>query len=165
MLASEMHTSSIKFRREGQMKDYYPDKHSLLTLILLIILAETFIWFASGIFIPDKFSMAVVIIRVAALTIGFIIGFIYFPLFFRTVKYTLTETEIIRTSGVFIKLHQSVRYSSIQYTTIISSPFSKISGFNFVIFFMFGGQLRLLFLARDDAEEIMKLAANIGRKE
>ena len=147
------------------MKDYYPDKHCLLTLKLLIILAFMIIWFVTGIFIPEKFSIAVTIIRIAAGVIGFIIGFIYYPFFFRTVKYTLSETEIIRTSGVFIKIYQSVQYSSIQYTTIISSPFSKISGFNFVVFFVFGGQLRLLFLARDDAEEIMKLAANISRKE
>ena len=146
------------------MKDYYPDKHCLLTIILLIILFEALIWFAAWKFIPERFAVAVTIIRITAIVIGVIIGFIYFPLFFRTVKYTLTETEIIRTSGVFIKIYQSVRYSSIQYMTIISSPFSKVSGFNFVVFFMFGGQLRLLFLARDDAEEIMKLASHISRK-
>ena len=146
------------------MKDYFPDKHCLLTLILLIILAEAIIWFASGRFIPEQFSILVTVIRIIAIAIGFIIGFIYFPLFFRTVRYTVTETEIIRTSGVFIKIYQSVQYSAIQYTTMISSPFSKISGFNFVVFFMFGGQLRLLFLARDDAEEIMKLATHFSRK-
>ncbi len=146
------------------MKEYYPDKHCLFTLILLILLAVSLIYLAAGIFIPEKFELAVTIIRTTAIVIGSVIGFIYFPLFFRTVKYTLTETEIIRTSGVFIKIFQSVQYSSIQYTTIISSPFSKISGLNFVVFFMFGGQLRLLFLARDDAEEIMKLATHISRK-
>ena len=33
--------------------------------------------------------------------------FVYLPLYFASLKYTATDTEIIRTSGVFIRFHQS----------------------------------------------------------
>ena len=140
------------------MKDYYPDKHCLLTIILLIILSEALIWFTSWKFIPERFAVAVTIIRITAIVIGVILGFIYFPLFFRTVKYTLTETEIIRTSGVFIKIHQSIKYSSIQYVTVVTTPLSQYTGLNFIIYFVYGGQLRLLFLDHEDAMEILQLS-------
>ena len=44
-----------------------------------------------------------------------------------------------------------------QYITSAKSLLSQYTGLNFIVFFVYGGQLRLLFLSRDDADEIMAL--------
>ena len=142
------------------MKQYEPDRHCLTTMRLLITAAVIIIISAVRYFVPiDKivFFSEIIVIFIALLEM-----FVHLPLFFSSIKYTATDTEITKISGVFIKVHQSVRYSSIQYTTIISSPFSHYTGFNFIIFFVYGGQLRLLFLKQADAKEIIRLSGTIN---
>ena len=144
------------------MKQYVPDKHCLTTMRLLITAAVIIILSAVRYFVPvDKivFFSEIIVIFIALLEM-----FVHLPLFFSSIKYTATDTEITKSSGVFIKVHQSVRYSSIQYTTIISSPFSHYTGFNFIIFFVYGGQLRLLFLKQSDAKEIIAMSGSVSGK-
>ena len=89
------------------MKDYYPDKKSMWAIKLLTIPIVAAIWFAAGRFIP--FESFVRIVRSVSVALGVILSFVYCPLLFRSLKYTVTDTEIIRTGGVFIKKYQSVR--------------------------------------------------------
>lgn len=138
------------------MKEYFPDKRSLWAIKLLTIPVVAAIWAASGMFIPIE--MIVKTVRIATVVIGVLLSFIYCPLLFMSLKYTVTDTEIIRSGGVFIKKYQTVRYSSVQYITYAKSFLSQYTGLNFIVLFVYGGQLRLLFLSRDDAEEIMALA-------
>lgn len=144
------------------MKQYAPDRHCLTTLRLMITLAVVIIHLAAKYFIP--YEWIATLITAAAVALAFLEMFVHLPLYFASIKYTATETEIIKTSGVFIKLHQSVRYASIQYTTVISSPLSQYTGFNFIIFFVYGGQLRLLFMKQSDAKEIIRLSGSISGK-
>lgn len=135
------------------MKTYKPDRHGLTTLRLLIMLASAILIGAVWYFIPVK--MIVLIIAAAVGTAAIFSMFVYYPLYFRSLSYDSTEKEIIKHSGVFIKSHQAVLYSTVQYTTVVTTPFARHTGFNFVIFFVYGGQLRLLFLRYDDAMEIL----------
>ena len=144
------------------MKDYYPDKRSLWAIKLLTIPLVAAIWAAAGIFIP--FDTIVNIVRTAAVIIGGVFSFIYCPLLFRSLKYTVTDSEVKRSGGVFIKKFQSVRYSSVQYITTARSFLSQYTGLNFIVYFVYGGQLRLLFLSRSDADEIMA-SAPLSRAE
>lgn len=144
------------------MKQFYPDRHCLTTLRLLITAIVVIILFAVRYFIPvDKIVMLCIIVVIA---IACFEMFVHLPMFFNSISYSATSTEVTKSSGVFIKVHQSVRYSSIQYTTVISSPFSQYTGFNFIIFFVYGGQLRLLFLKQSDAQEIIKLSGGVSVK-
>lgn len=138
------------------MKEYFPDKRSMWAIKLLTIPVVAAVWIAAGMFIPIE--IIVTIVRAAVVIIGVLLSFVYCPLLFRSLKYTVTDTEIIRSGGVFIKKHQSVRYSSVQYITSAKSILSRYTGLNFIVFFVYGGQLRLLFLSRDDTDEIMALA-------
>ena len=97
--------------------------------------------------------------------ICFAVMFIYLPLYFASLKYTATDKEIIRTSGVIIRFSQSVRYSSIQYTTVINTFLSRYTGLNFVIFFVFGGRFRLMFLSTEDMDDILRLSGSVCGKE
>ena len=144
------------------MKQYLPDRHCLTTMRLLITAVVIVILAAIRYFIPIE--KIVVISVITVISIAFFEMFVHLPLYFASIKYTATNTEVTKSSGVFIKVHQSVRYSSIQYTTIISSPFSHYTGFNFIIFFVYGGQLRLLFLKQSDAKEILAMSGSVSGK-
>lgn len=144
------------------MKQYAPDRRCLTTMRLLITAAAIIILAAVRYFVPSE---KIVVITVAAvISVAFLEMFVHLPLYFSSIKYTATETEVTKSSGVFIKVHQSVRYSSIQYTTFISSYLSNYTGFNFIIFFVYGGQLRLLFLKKSDAEEIVAMSGGVSSK-
>ena len=145
------------------MKQYKPDRHCLTTMRLLITAAVVIVLWAVRYFIPiEKIVMMCIIVVIA---IACFEMFVHLPMYFNSISYYATETEVTKSSGVFIKVHQSVRYSSIQYTTRITSPLSQHTGFNFIIFFVYGGQLRLLFLKRADADEIIRLSGSISVKE
>ncbi len=145
------------------MKEYFPDKRSLATIKAVLILAASGITSVAMYFIPVR--LIAVLISAASIILGLILSFVYYPLLFRSMKYIVTDTEIIRSSGVFIKTHQSIRFSAVQYTAAVSTPFSKYTGLNFIVFFVYGGQERLLFLKWTDAEEILRKASGLDREE
>lgn len=144
------------------MKEYEPDKHCLTTMRILITAAVIIIISAVRYFVP--FDRIVFFTEIIVIFAALAEMFVHLPLFFSSIKYSATDTEITKSSGVFIKIHQSVRYSSIQYTTVISSPFSHYTGLNFIIFFVYGGQLRLLFLKQSDAKEIIAMSGSVSGK-
>lgn len=144
------------------MKQYYPDRHCLSTLRILITAAAVVLLAAVRYFVPIDllvFVSTIVVVFIACFEM-----FIHLPMYFASISYTATDTEIMKSSGVFFKVHQSIRYSSIQYTTVITSPLSQYTGFNFIIFFVYGGQLRLLFLKQSDAKEIIEMSGGISVK-
>lgn len=144
------------------MKQFYPDRHCLSTMRIMITAAAVAVLAAARYFITlynIVFFTTVVVVFIACFEM-----FVHLPMYFSSISYTATDTEIMKSSGVFFKVHQSIRYSSIQYTTVVSSPFSQYTGFNFIIFFVYGGQLRLLFLKQSDAKEIIRMSGGISVK-
>ncbi|MDE6665446.1 MAG: PH domain-containing protein [Ruminococcus sp.] len=137
------------------MKNYLPDKNCLMTLRIIITFLSFILIIAVRYFITVK--ILVILISTIIGAAAFFIMFAYLPLFMKSIRYTVTETEIIKSSGVIMKFHQSVHYSSIQYINIITTPFSQYTGLNFIVCFVYGGQLRLMFLNHKDAREILKL--------
>lgn len=145
------------------MRHFYPDKKSV-RLLQIIISAIGFILFLTAKhYIHSKSTLLILGTIIVSLCI--FIMFIYLPLYFSSLKYIVTDTEIIRTGGVFIKVHQSVLFSSIQYVTVIKTFLSGYTGLNFIIFFVFGGRFRLMFLSRNDTDEILRLSGTVYRKE
>lgn len=142
------------------MKQYVPDRRCLSTLRLIITAIAVIIIAAARYFLP--MDNVVFYITLGTIAVACFEMFVHLPLYFSSISYIATKSEVIKSSGVFIKVHQSVRYSSVQYTTVISSPFSQYTGFNFIIFFVYGGQLRLLFLKQADAKEIIRLSGTIN---
>ncbi len=136
------------------MKNYLPDKNCLMTLRVIVTFISFILLIAVRYFITVK--ILVILISTIIGAAAFFIMFAYLPLFMKSIRYTVTETEIIKSSGVIMRFHQSVHYSSIQYTNIITTPFSQYTGLNFIVCFVYGGQLRLLFLNHRDAREILK---------
>ncbi|MBO5318646.1 MAG: PH domain-containing protein [Ruminococcus sp.] len=145
------------------MRHFYPDKNSV-RLLQIIISAIGFILFLTAKhYIHSKSTL--LILGTIIVSLCTFIMFIYLPLYFSSLKYIVTDTEIIRTGGVFIKVHQSVLFSSIQYVTVVKTFLSGYTGLNFIIFFVFGGRFRLMFLSRNDIDEILRLSGTVYRKE
>lgn len=145
------------------MKNYLPDKNCLFTLRISIIVVSLVLITAVNYFFTAR--VLVILIDTIIGAGAFFIMFAYLPLFLKSIHYMITDTEIIRSSGVMIKLHQSVKYSSIQYVNVITAPFSQYTGLNFIICFVYGGKLSLLFLNHNDAKEILdKIEQKGGNK-
>ena len=132
---------------------FKPEKNALNTLRVLIIVISVIFIGVVKIYVPV--DIVVIIFAVAVM-------FVYLPLYFASLSYEMTDEKIIRHSGVFMKVHQSVRYSTVQYSTVVSTPFSDKTGLNFVILFVYGGSLRLLFLKKEDAMKILRRCGNVS---
>ena len=144
------------------MKHYYPDKGCLTTLRIIIIFSVIILLGLVRSFIPAKFLRSfhydsccrncfLCYVRVSAT------GFF-------SIKYTATETEIMKSSGVFIKSASVCKiFLGTSITSGISSPFWQRTGLNLVVFFVYGGQLRLLFLKQSDAQEILRCCMPAAR--
>lgn len=138
------------------MRHYKPDKRCLRAIQIFIAFLGIF-FTASIAYISSVSKIAaaaeLIIIIAAAVTAA-----LYLPLHFDSIKYTATDLEFTVTRGVFIKRKQTIKFSSIQYTTVINFPLSKLASFNSVIFFVYGGKLRISYLSVNDLREIIILA-------
>lgn len=143
------------------MRHFYPDRRCISVLRAVILSIGLVIFAVIRYYVRSE--KAVFISGAIIAGICFAVMFVYLPLYFSTLKYTATDKEIIRSSGVFIRLNQSVSYSSIQYTTVINTIFSRFTGLNFMIFFVFGGRFRLMFLSSEDMEDILRLSGSSGK--
>ncbi len=145
------------------MRHFYPDKKCIRLIQIIISAIGIILFFIVKHYVQSKEVLFISGTIIVSLCIC--IMFIYLPLYFSSLKYIVTDTEIIRTGGVFIKVHQSVLFSSIQYVTVIKTFLSRYTGLNFIIFFVFGGRFRLMFLSRNDTDEILRLSGTVYRKE
>lgn len=154
------------------MKKYYADRKSLnllrvLTFVLLIVIVIglKYLLYRLELAFPDYFgrkenTVPEIVIwslmgLVAAIYILYIL--IFLPLWYNSVKYFVTDTDIISISGVFFKSTHYMKLTAVQYATLVSAPLAKYSGFNFIIFSAHGGIMTFMFLSHEDAEEIMRV--------
>ena len=145
------------------MKKFFPDRRALLALRVIAAVIALLILGISRLYFPV--NIITVITALAVTTILIYVDFIYLPLYFSSLSYETDGESIARNSGVIFKSRKFVRYSTVQYTAAITTPFSKYTGLNFAVLFVYGGQLRLLFLNYSDCEEILRLAGRSGKEK
>ena len=148
------------------MKKYYADKtclNVLRVLALVVTLSLIFVDYYFLYFIP-----IVMWALIGLFSLTFILfGIIWLPLYFSRASYIVSSLEVIRNIGFFFRIRQIMKVSAIQYVTLMTTPFSSITGFNFVIVNALGGNLLLLYLSKTDAEEIVRTlsaAINVRKK-
>lgn len=142
------------------MNNFKPERNALTTLRILILLISAVLVGVVRIYVP--IDIIVIIFAVFVILTDIFMIFVYLPIYFSSLSYEMTDEKIIRHSGVFMKVHQSVRYSTVQYSTVVNTPFSDKTGMNFVILFVYGGSLRLLFLNKDNAMEILRRCGDVS---
>lgn len=145
------------------MRHYRPDRAGLSTLRLLILAFTAGVIIAVNYFAPLRTPAIIADLCIAGVSL--LITLVYLPLFFSTIVYTVSDTEITCSSGVFIKYHQSIKLSAVQYTAVVSTPFSALTGLNFVVFFVYGGRMQLYFLKKSDLSEILSLTGTGGERK
>lgn len=137
------------------MKSYFPDKNSLNILRGAAAVLTAALIAALRFFI--KPYVLVMVLSVILASAAMILMFVYLPLYFSSLSYSLYENEIVRISGVLFRKKQTIEITSVQYYTLISTPFSKSTGLNFITFHVYGGRLTLMFLNRNDVSEILSI--------
>lgn len=153
------------------MKKYYADRNSLnilriISLILLIVIGIVlkYVLYILKERYPEYFSIekntaAEIIIwsLMALFAIIYVVYILIFlPLWYNNARYFVTDKDIIARTGVLVKNVQYMKLSAVQYTTKISAPFARHSGFNFIVFNGYGGRMMFTFLSQSDADEITK---------
>ena len=137
------------------LKKYYMDKTcmSFLRVIMfyitmgLIVAIRYFLYF-----IP--IIMWIFMGIFGAMFIAF--GLVWLPLYFERGSFMVSRTEIIRNTGFFIRTRQIMKTEAIQYISLVTTPLSRYTGFNFIALYALGGTIVLPFLSKSDAEEISK---------
>lgn len=161
------------------MKKYYADRRSLnilrvlafLLLIVIGIVLKYVLYIVEKKF-PEYFVSGVNAVEIVVWCIAGVFALVYIlyiliilPLWYNSARYYVTDKDVIARTGVLVKNKQYMKLSAIQYTTRISAPLGRKSGFNFIIFNGYGGRLIFTFLSKNDADEITRLIQKNSEKD
>lgn len=141
------------------MRRYFADRTCINLIRLVLLLVTALLDALAYYFIPADPRLSALpavlwaVIIVVTVT-GLFTAMIYLPLYFRHTCYYVSSEQIVKHSGCFLIRTQTLRRSAIQYTTSISTPFSKVTGLNFILLSAFGGSMLLLFLSKQDYEQL-----------
>lgn len=111
--------------------------------------------------LPQEVVAALMVIF-AALYVIFIV--IILPLWYRTIKYELTDACLITDTGLFSHTHRVMKLSAVQHASRISIPIPKRSGFNFISVNAMGGTILLMFLSDTDCAEVLEILRRSAEK-
>ncbi len=154
------------------MQKYYSDKKGkkfvslagLLLTILIIVLLNILRMYIADKFpqylpdmtrvrsLPEKVIMAVMMLF-AVIYLVFII--LILPMWYKRFKYVIYDNRIVSYSGLFSRTYCIMRLDAIQHATLLSTPFSKYTSFNFIRLSALGGNIIMFFLSDSDCQKIM----------
>lgn len=135
------------------MKRYQADKNCMIFLRILIILIMVVLDTLVYVYL-QKYSIIMYILMGVISILGIFFASIYVPIYFKKVSFTVSEELLLKESGFFIKVNQTMKVSSVQYITSIYIPLFRYIGFNFIIFNALGGSMIFTFLNTNDSDEI-----------
>lgn len=104
--------------------------------------------------IPERLVTAVMI-ALAAVYVVFIV--ILLPMWYKTIRYTVKDGEIIARSGLFSRTYRIMKLSAVQHASKLSLPLSDITCFNFISLNAMGGSMIMMFLSEKDCIQIMAM--------
>lgn len=134
------------------MKHYYADK-TCLNILKILILSVTFILLAVTVYFLSFIPIVMILLCIIFLAAGFFTAIIYLPIYFKNLNYYVSNDRIIKESGFYFKKKQIIRIDKIQFTTSVSTPFSKLTGLNFIVLYAYGGMMTVMFLGDHDFAE------------
>lgn len=134
------------------MKHYYADK-TCLNILKILILSVTFILLAVTVYFLSFIPIVMILLCIIFLAAGFFTAIIYLPIYFKNLNYYVSNDRIIKESGFYFKKKQIIRIDKIQFTTSVSTPFSKLTGLNFIVLYAYGGMMTVMFLSDHDFVE------------
>ncbi len=135
------------------MKHYYADK-TCLNILKILILSLTFILLVVTVYFLSFIPIIMIPLCIIFFCTGFFMAMIYLPVYFRNLNYYVSEDKIIKESGFYFRKKQIIRINKIQFTTAVSTPFSKLTGLNFIVLYAYGGMMTVMFLSDRDFAEL-----------
>lgn len=135
------------------MKHYYADK-TCLNKLKALVLSFTLILIAVNVYFLSFIPIVMIPLCIIFAVSGIFTALIYLPVYFRNLNYYVSDERIIKESGFYFRKKQIIRISKIQFTTSVSTPFSRFSGFNFIVLYAYGGMMTVMFLSDRDFAEL-----------
>lgn len=135
------------------MKKYRPSASGLIFIRLILLLSCVAVIILSRKYLAFFPILMYAVMGVFCFAALFAV-MILFPIIFAKSYYTVSSDEIQKLSGMFFVRRQYMKTSSVQYITTVITPFSSLTGLNFIVINALGGQLILWFLSKKDALEI-----------
>ncbi len=135
------------------MKRYFADK-TCLNVIRVLILVLTFVLMGLTAYFLSFAPIIMSIISAVFFVAGVFVSMIYLPFYFRNLCYYISNEKIVKISGFYFIGKQIMRIDSVQYSTSVSTPFSRITGLNFIVLYAYGGKMTIMFLSKKDFDEL-----------
>lgn len=135
------------------MKHYYADK-TCLNILKILILSLTFILLVVTVYFLSFIPIIMIPLCIIFFGAGFFMAMVYLPVYFRNLNYYVSEDKIIKESGFYFRKKQIIRINKIQFTTAVSTPFSELTGLNFIVLYAYGGMMTVMFLSDRDFAEL-----------
>ncbi len=135
------------------MKRYVPAKMALHSIRFIMVILAVAVTILSYIFFNNHNIIMWIIIGVCWGAV-ILYGVFFIPLYFKKTVYNISDTDIRKKTGMVFFSKQYMKVRSIQYVSTIITPFSKLTGLNFIIANAWGGRMVFCFLTRDEAMEL-----------
>ena len=90
-------------------------------------------------------------------------GVFFLPIYFKNTVYNISDSDIRKSTGMIFFSKQYMKLRSIQYISTIITPFSRLTGLNFIIINAWGGRMLFCFLKRDEAMELSSQLDEIAK--
>ncbi len=132
------------------MRKFTPQQSALLTLRILILLVTVVATVLLYIYLS---SFKIIMYTLIALfwVVALVFVLILLPIYFRRTVIYLSPTELSLHTGMIFSTREHMRVSAVQYLSMITLPFSRFTGFNFLAVHGLGGTMILPFLSLDDS--------------
>jgi len=143
------------------VKIYHADTGALQLLQILICTVSAVLDVLAGIFL-NSFPIIMWSITAVFTIVAVLLSFFILPLFFKNFCFIVTDSKIMVSMGIFFKRKQSVRLDRVQFVQVITGAFDGILGLNFIILHVYGGRLMMMFLNKNDRNEITALLQQKG---
>lgn len=143
------------------MKEYRADWGALHLLQILICLAAILLCAAATWFLRrwEWIMWAVISVFAGA---ALFIALLCLPLFFTRLRCFASEEKLTVIAGILFLREQSIRLDRVQFIQTVTGPFDGILGLNFIILYVYGGQLTIPFLNKNDRYELVGLLERGG---
>lgn len=137
------------------MKKYRPAKRAAAVIYILMTVVLVVMTAAIIMMIPllKKYDIYVM---VAYWIFHAFCVCVLIPLYFKHSSISVSSEEIIQTSGMLTLKSEYMPMESVKSVTTITTPFSRITGLNFMIINALGSKIILYFMRKSDCIEATK---------
>lgn len=151
----------LPWEGDRSMKEYRADIGALQVIQIMLCLIGAGLSFAAAHFLVRWVRIMWIVVGISAGTAA-LLALIGLPLFFRRLRCYASGTKITVRAGIFFLREQSIRLDRVQFVQTITGPFDGIFGMNFIVLYVYGGQLTIPFLHKRDRQELTMLLEERG---